>query len=60
MWWNNVETKPFGGYPQSWDVKLLKMLDEAHQAAGRNPAWTAGDGEDAERPYGTYDGITIF
>ena len=23
MWWNNVETKPYGGYPQHWDVKLL-------------------------------------
>ncbi|MFQ5853671.1 MAG: 4Fe-4S dicluster domain-containing protein [Candidatus Binatia bacterium] len=29
MWWNNVETKPFGGYPRHWDVKTLKMLDEA-------------------------------
>lgn len=29
MWWANVETKPFGGYPRSWDVKILEMLDEA-------------------------------
>jgi len=29
MWWNNVETKPYGGYPQFWDVKLLRMLHEA-------------------------------
>ncbi len=21
MWWNNVETKPYGGYPHHWDVK---------------------------------------
>ena len=35
MWWNNVETKPYGGYPQSWDVKLLGLLDEAHGKAGR-------------------------
>ena len=27
MWWNNVETKPYGGYPQSWDVKTLKLID---------------------------------
>ncbi|MBI1930272.1 nitrate oxidoreductase subunit beta, partial [Candidatus Poribacteria bacterium] len=27
MWWNNVETKPYGGYPQFWDVKLLQMLE---------------------------------
>ena len=26
MWWNNVETKPYGGYPQHWDVKTLEML----------------------------------
>lgn len=26
MWWNNVATKPFGGYPQHWDVKLLEKL----------------------------------
>ena len=26
MWWNNVETKPYGGYPQHWDVQLLKEL----------------------------------
>lgn len=26
MWWNNVETKPYGGYPHNWDVKLLDML----------------------------------
>ncbi len=24
MWWNNVETKPYGGYPQHWDVKILE------------------------------------
>ncbi|MCC6305042.1 MAG: nitrate oxidoreductase subunit beta [Rhodobacteraceae bacterium] len=60
MWWNNVETKPFGGYPQSWDVKLLDMLDQAHGAAGRVASWSAGDGTDATRPYGTYDGMTIF
>ena len=60
MWWNNVETKPFGGYPQSWDVKLLKQLDSAHQEAGRTSAWNAGGGEDPAAPYGTYDGMTIF
>ncbi|MBI2067743.1 MAG: nitrate oxidoreductase subunit beta [Deltaproteobacteria bacterium] len=29
MWWNNVETKPYGGYPRNWDVKLLAMLAKA-------------------------------
>jgi nitrate reductase beta subunit len=26
MWWNNVETKPWGFYPLGFDVKLLEML----------------------------------
>jgi len=26
MFWNNVETKPYGFYPLAWDVKLLEML----------------------------------
>ena len=58
MWWNNVETKPYGGYPQSWDVKLLQLLEEA------NPGGQAWDAqrpvEEAERPYGEFTGQTIF
>jgi nitrate reductase beta subunit len=26
MFWNNVESKPYGFYPLAWDVKLLSML----------------------------------
>jgi len=26
MFWNNVETKPYGYYPLAWDVKLLDAL----------------------------------
>ncbi|MBT9167185.1 MAG: Selenate reductase subunit beta [Syntrophomonadaceae bacterium] len=26
MWWNNVETKPYGFYPLAWDVKTLELL----------------------------------
>ena len=26
IFWNNVETKPYGGYPQAWDIKLLDKL----------------------------------
>jgi nitrate reductase beta subunit len=26
MFWNNVESKPWGFYPMAWDVKLLEML----------------------------------
>ncbi len=56
MWWNNVETKPYGGYPQGWDVKLLSMLEQA------NPGGQVWDTRRAgpERPYGEYQGQTIF
>ncbi len=26
MWWNNVETKPYGGFPQAWDMRVLSLL----------------------------------
>jgi nitrate reductase beta subunit len=29
MLWNNVETKPYGFYPLSWDLKLLEKLGPA-------------------------------
>ncbi len=58
MWWNNVESKPYGGYPQHWDIKILSLLDQAHQAAGVEPTWDASQ-QSAEAPYGTYQGLTI-
>jgi nitrate reductase beta subunit len=51
MFWNNVETKPFGFYPLAWDVKLLERLGE-----GR---WEGATG-DAKAPYGRYAGRTVF
>ncbi|MCC9075001.1 4Fe-4S dicluster domain-containing protein [Litorilinea aerophila] len=58
MWWNNVETKPYGSYPQHWDVKALKLLDEAHQAAGVRPNWDRTQAN-AKAPYGVYNGLTL-
>jgi nitrate reductase beta subunit len=26
MFWNNVETKPYGGYPKAWDLKVLNKI----------------------------------
>jgi nitrate reductase beta subunit len=26
MFWNNVETKPYGGYPLAWDLRVLELL----------------------------------
>lgn len=60
MWWNNVESKPYGGYPQFWDVKILRMLDEAHREQKRTAAWDPSQAAEPARPYGIYDGMTIF
>jgi nitrate reductase beta subunit len=54
MWWNNVETKPYGGYPQGWDVKLLSLLEEA------NPGGQEWDASSRGGPYGRFKGKTIF
>ena len=57
MWWANVETKPYGGYPQSWDVKLLSLLEEANPGG---QTWSGGPSDAADQPYGRFDGQTVF
>ncbi|MCA9133121.1 MAG: hypothetical protein KDA45_08195 [Planctomycetales bacterium] len=57
MWWNNVETKPYGGYPQHWDSKLLAMLEESNPGG---QVWDARDRDPQEKPYGEFQGQTIF
>jgi len=54
MWWNNVETKPYGGYPQGWDVKILTLLEQA------NPGGQEWDHSARGGPYGRFEGKTIF
>ncbi len=57
MWWNNVETKPYGGYPKGWDVKLLGMLEEANPGG---QVWDASAAGGPDAPYGRFEGKTIF
>ena len=33
--WNNVESKPYGGYPVGWDTKLLEETGAAEYLAGQ-------------------------
>ena len=56
MWWNNVETKPYGGYPQHWDVRTLDLLEQSNPGG---QTW-AGDPKDVRAPYGEFKGKTIF
>jgi nitrate reductase beta subunit len=57
MWWNNVESKPYGGYPQHWDARLLAMLEEANPGG---QVWNTAEKEPAQKPFGTFQGKTIF
>lgn len=56
MWWNNVETKPYGGYPHNWDVKTLELMEQ-HSPVPQE--WDASN-KNESRPYGIFDGRTIF
>ncbi len=57
MWWTNVETKPYGGYPQHWDVKILDKLEQANPGGQR---WGGGLNGDPRKPYGGFRGKTLF
>ncbi len=57
MWWNNVESKPYGGYPQNWDRRLLAML---RRADPDGQVWDARKQDEATAPYGVFEGKTIF
>src|SRR5512147_3255934 len=57
MWWNNVETKPYGGYPHNWDVNILDLQEKANPGG---QAWNTARKDAKNAPYGTFDGKTIF
>src|SRR3972149_4796302 len=57
MWWNNVETKPYGGYPQFWDVKTLELLERADPSGQPGEARRRGP---PPPPSGPYQGKPIF
>jgi nitrate reductase / nitrite oxidoreductase, beta subunit len=57
MWWNNVETKPYGGYPANWDRNTLELLDSANPGG---QTWNDDVIDDSDAPYGVFEGVTIF
>ena len=57
MWWANVETKPYGGYPQFWDVKILELLNQANPDGQR---WNGSISDNPQSLYGQFAGQTIF
>ena len=57
MWWNNVETKPYGGYPHNWDAKILDLQEQANPG---KQTWDPNKKDAKSAPYGTFEGKTIF
>ena len=57
MWWTNVETKPYGGYPQHWDVKILDLLEQANPGGQH---WSGSPNGDPKKPYGKFAGKGVF
>src|SRR3990170_3724060 len=47
MWWANVETKPYGGYPMFWDMKILELLERANPDGQR---WTGAPAGERGKP----------
>ncbi|MFN7181789.1 MAG: 4Fe-4S dicluster domain-containing protein, partial [Planctomycetota bacterium] len=60
MWLNNVESKPYGGYPQHWDIKILQLLYEEHAKQDKEMKWSKKSDNTKRAPYGRYEGMTIF
>ncbi|GBC75388.1 Selenate reductase subunit beta [archaeon HR06] len=45
MWWNNVESKPRGGYPIAWDLKLMEKLGDQKWEGDTYKGKTVFEGE---------------
>jgi nitrate reductase beta subunit len=56
MWWNNVETKPRGGYPLAWDVRLMEKLQDQEWEGDTYRGATVFEHEEAgvQRPVAGY------
>ena len=57
MWWNNVETKPYGGYPRNWDLKILSLMEKINPGG---QIWEKKAGSKDGVDDWTFDGKTIF
>lgn len=50
MFWNNVETKPYGSYPNAWDLAVLDKIGPGH--------WTEERVYDGKTVFEAADGMT--
>ncbi len=50
IFWNNVETKPYGGYPQRWDLSIFKKNGKTEWQGGKLKTRTVFEGLGANDP----------
>ena len=50
VFWNNVETKPYGGYPLEWDTRLLAITEPARWSGGKLASKTVFETEGEKTP----------
>jgi len=51
MWWNNVESKPRGSYPLTWDLKLMESLGEQRWSGEKYEGKTVFELEERPNKY---------
>ena len=59
MFWNNVESKPYGYYPLGWDVKSLNALG-VQEAGEKAVAWLREDSVKAVKKAKLGDKMTFI
>ncbi len=59
IFYNNVETKPYGFYPHGWDVNLLDKLGPGEWTSSPDQVVNAANDPNAGKNY-VYKGKTIF
>ncbi len=52
-----METKPYGGYPQFYDVKITQLIEQVNPGG---QVWNVRVGRKHHAPYGVFEGMTIF
>lgn len=50
IFWNNVETKPYGGYPVGWDLNLLQKQEPARWQDGKLVSLTIFESDKPGQP----------
>ena len=52
-----METKPYGGYSQFYDVKITQLIEQVNPGG---QVWNVRVGRKHHAPYGVFEGMTIF